>query len=719
MLTPRSLTLSGIGRFVTKQTVNFDEMGQLVQIDGQNLNTGGSSGSGKTTLFNAMEYNLGLNDLPVTVLQSRLTKDGIYTEAVYDWDGKEVILVRGKGKLSITVDGTPIEGSAKLVEEKIVEMMGMHPDLFRPIFHKRQKEGGFFLAMTPSKIHEFLTSILNLGDYAKKIELLDKNVKELTVIKEKTEVAVKTSRSALQATQDAILALGLAPIRDMHQSVVLELKNKMDASATVLSAVVASHKEQNLLLDSRRISNPPPPQTIQPELDNTPYDLSRLKIHEAEKKDLLAEAEVLKNAEISRVAHVRQIINDKKISLSTLNYKEAIAQTAKNTALQIAQEIKSIRACVCPTCKQQWIADAAKEKETELLEKLNDCKNKISAGVLALVQTKELQAEIESLTLQISPTETYLKQLAICLSAAEIIERFIKEEKANFDAFQNTQNAANKALLAEYEIRKNKDLNHYHEMVKHINDEFATEQQALRHSQSIEMDQARGQADVDRRAFDAAVSKLRAYEEANSRYTSSLNSLKTQEETYLKQIDSSLGVLVKTEASIVIAEESKRAVKSFMSCSFDEALDEIGDAATRTIRAIPNMANATVQFQGVRETLSGKIKEEVNAVITMDGEEGIDIRSLSGGERSSADLAIDLAVIDLIENRSNKGVSVFILDEPFTGLDTVSIEMVLELLKNVKTNKKLIIVDHNESVKEMVSSRIIAVRNGTTSTIVQ
>ena len=158
-------------------------------------------------------------------------------------------------------------------------------------------------------------------------------------------------------------------------------------------------------------------------------------------------------------------------------------------------------------------------------------------------------------------------------------------------------------------------------------------------------------------------------------------------------------------------------MKTFISCSFDDALESIGEAATKIIRCIPTMSNATIQFEGQKETQDGKVKEEVNAVISMDGDIGIPIKSLSGGERSSVDLAVDLAVIDFVESESAKGIDVFILDEPFTGLDTVSIEMALEVLKNSNSTKKLIVVDHNPEVKQMVSNRLVVVRDGSSSTI--
>jgi len=111
------------------------------------------------------------------------------------------------------------------------------------------------------------------------------------------------------------------------------------------------------------------------------------------------------------------------------------------------------------------------------------------------------------------------------------------------------------------------------------------------------------------------------------------------------------------------------------------------------------------------------VKEEVNATLSMDGEPTVPIKSLSGGEGSATDLAVDLAVIDFIESRSGMGINIFILDEPFNGLGTVEIEMALDVLKNSNTNKKLIIVDHNPEVKQMVQSRLVVERTGLTSKV--
>lgn len=717
MIDLKKLKLKNIGRFITEQEVIFDELGNLVQVDGENRNTGGSSGSGKSTFFNALDYLLGLNDLPVTVLQSRLTKEGILVTGQFEWDGREVELIRGKGKLSISVDGNIVEGSAKLVEEKIDEMLGMSRELFRPMLHKRQKEGGFFLAMTPSKTHEFLTNVLDLSAYTKKLDNLDKQLKDLISNKQAAESVRSTSTASLLATHDAILALGLAPIRDMHPSVVSVLKDKADLSLAVLTQVETAHKEQNQILDQKRPKHEAPPTVPQPVLSDKQFDRTAL-LYAIEQKGIAVKSIAqATEKEISRQNNVSSAIQERKISLSTFSYKVSLAATAKTEATKLAGEIKKIRECLCPTCEQTWASEASKAKENEMLSKLASYKIQIQDGSQAAIDATTADKEISILMGQLAPTEdlnvTELKSL---------VERYaLSQEQENTKMLSHIseQSEMNSIIMDKYSVEQKIAMAVYNKKTEAANSEFALAQQGLRHTQALEIDQARGQADVDNRVYESAANKLKSFTEADTRYQNSYSTLSKLEEQYKQNLDNTSQSLVDTEGQIVIAEEVKRAIKSFMSCSFDEALEEIGDSATRIIRSIPNMANSTIQFQGIRETQSGKIKEEVNAVVSMDGEEGIDIRSLSGGEKSSADLAIDLAVIDLIESRSNKGINVFILDEPFTGLDTVSVEMVLEVLKNVKINKKIIIVDHNELVKSMVTDRIIAVRDGLTSSILQ
>ena len=149
MLSFKRLKFNNIGRFVEEQEIDFTKLSNLNQIEGQNSNTGGSSGSGKSTVFNAIDYLLGLNNLSSTVLQSRLTKEPITVDGEFELNGKSLLISRSKKGLSISYDGNVIEGSSKLTEEKLDSLIGISRELFRKMLHKRQKEGGFFLDLTP------------------------------------------------------------------------------------------------------------------------------------------------------------------------------------------------------------------------------------------------------------------------------------------------------------------------------------------------------------------------------------------------------------------------------------------------------------------------------------------------------------------------------------------------------------------------------------------
>lgn len=731
------MRLKAIGRFVEEQFVSIETLGNLIQVDGENRNTGGSSGSGKSTIFNALDYLLGLNNIPVTVLQSRITKDPIHVEGDFDLDGIPLTISRGKSGLKIDLNGEVTSGSSTLTEEKLDQIIGMPRDLFRKILHKRQKEGGFFLDFTPKNMYGFLSSCLNLESIQKKLEIVSNSVTKLETEKISVQSQVDTNRAALKATQDSILSLGLAPVRDIHQSVILELKNKYDASNAILSKTIEDHKAQNILLDSKRpelLPNPVPeiPEQLAPPimLTNEVDDASQVEELQLKINQISQEIAHIREQENIRRQKLSESIQERKLAISALSHKCTLAATAKTQAAEVAGEIKKIRDAICPTCEQIWVTETAKIKEVELLNKLNQFKSQIDNGSNAELLIKKIELEISELTISQRSDEEYDYAINAKTNQIEQLDIQITEQKqaandrrlsiaskniAALDEYKKAQNAINHAAglrnlaLSAEVATKNKALQ----------DEYQIKVTSARDLQAKALEQARGQAEVDKRALDIAVQKLKAFEEANRQYVSTLESIKLNEATYQSKLNELEDKLSSILTDIANDEELKKGIKTFLSCSFDDALESIGASATKIIRCIPTMSNATIQFEGQKETQKGTVKEEVNAVISMDGDIGIPIKSLSGGERSAVDLAVDLAVIDFIESETGKGIDVFILDEPFTGLDTVGIEMALEVLKNSNSNKKLIVVDHNPEVKQMVSNRLVVVREGTTSTINQ
>ncbi len=680
MLELLKLSFKNIGRFIEEQTICFDQHGAFIQLDANNKNTGGSSGSGKTTVFNALDYLLGLNDTAATVLQSRFTKEAIAVTGTFAYDSKPLIISRIKGKVRFELDGKVTEGSNALAEEKIDTVLGMPRPLFRKILHKRQKEGGFFIDMTAAEKHDFLTDALSLGEIRKKSSIVDMRTKELDTRKNRLLNDLQSNQSGLDVTVEAVLALGMPPIKEMHREVILDLKTKSDNAVEEFNIVNSRHGIEMATLEAGK-----------PDIKMTSFDRADLDQYNKERKGLELKLGALLLAERDRQNKIKNAILALQNEKRELNHKVTASDKAQIESQKIAEQVKAIRKCECPTCAQSWANDHSKATEQALMQKIVGHITTIKEGKAAQQRMTLIDTEIENLQPQALPQ--YDPQMPEINEQIVSKTSLILTEKDKYDAHAKQQSLIAGAESQVYESKRT----------------------GLYAAHRTESDQLRGQVDVTRRILDAAVAKLKAYEEASTRYTQTHSILiKKQEDLTLKVTNGTLE-LDTTDKELLKAEGLKKAIKMYVSYSFDGALEDIGTKATEIIRCIPNMANATIQFEGTKETKDGKIKEEVNAVIGMDGETGVPIKSLSGGERSAVDLAVDLAVIDFIEHKSAKGMNLFILDEPFTGLGTVEIEMALEVLKNSNTNKKIIIVDHNPEVKEMVQSRIVVEREGTTS----
>lgn len=673
-----------IGRFVEEQVIVIDALGNFVQIDGHNKNTKGSSGSGKSTVFNALDYLLGLNKIAATILQSRKiinpNEEPIWVQGEFLLDGEKLTMTRTVGKFEIKLKDT-IKKNSK-AEEELVRILGMPTDLFRKIIHKRQKEGGFFLELTAGQMHDFLMDCCNLSQFKKKYGIIEAKIKNLELHRTGVENDLKLAQNSLSVTQDAILALGLAPIKDMHEEVVKELKTKYDESAVRLADVIARCEE----MDRQYAQNCP-------DTSNSAHDGTARETLEKRGAEIEAEIRKTLEEEKTRQEQVRAQISQGDLRRVRIVFRIDQGAAAQKAAAGIAGEIKSIRAQRCPTCAQDWSTESSLALEQSKLAELGKLKEIIVDATLAATEKTDLDQHLSALKSSLTPIIS--PQLPILNEELRDVTRQILDDKRKAQELYDQQSAEMKAKL----------------------DAFVLGQSELRRKTGMAIDQARGQAALDERVWLVAANKLAAYDTAKARFEQTYNELSKKAKFWEERTEKYRTDLEDTIKEQKKAAEVEKAIKYYVSYSFDTALDAISEKATKIIRCIPNTSNATIQFEGTKETQKGTVKEEVNAVISVDGEVGVPIKSLSGGERTSTDLAVDLAVIDYIETKTGKGLNLFIIDEPFDGLGTVEIEMALEVFKNANISKKLIIVDHNPEVKQMVQDRLVVVRDGLTSKV--
>lgn len=679
MLRIKKLKIQNLGRFVGSHEIDFELKSNLIQVDAENRNTGGSSGGGKSSLFLAIEYVFGLNDVPATVLQSRLSKNPVSVEIEIAKDNDAYTICRHRTEgLSINGPGITLSGSTKEAEEVLDRILGIPKNLLRPMFYKRQGEGGFFLSKTPKQCHDFLMECLGLNSLESKIDKLNLRLKKI-----EEDLTVKNSQfslieSSIATSQEFIDSLS-PPKCDVDEATLSFLLEKIEESKKKLTentqAMSAALSRSGII---PAFSYRDDPKTVDELL---------------KKEEELSEIEEESNFISNKISDISELIQtDKshvKIFKSSIDKKDTVAKEFEELKLQISEAMKK----TCPTCKQKIGQETHAQ---EILVPLVDKAKRKKSELDSILSMEERLPQVQNAIVQ---NELLLSELKNKTSENEIAYDKIKAE---IFSLTSSREEKRKKALADY---------------KNVVDLINKEKETIADAYSPTIASLEATVEAYNQSYYRGQASLKAYATASAQYEeqkkiaeSKLNSLKDSAEKTRESV-----ALLSRE--LLIAQGSLKFLKSYTNQLFHESLCTVAETATAILAKIPNMATATIVFDSYKETKSGALKEEVVPILSLDEELNVPVRSMSGGERASVDLAIDLAVIDMIEKQTGNGLDLFILDEPFDGLDAVCRENCLEVLKNHAYDRKIIIVDHSSETKQMVQDKILVIREGQTSRI--
>ena len=158
---------------------------------------------------------------------------------------------------------------------------------------------------------------------------------------------------------------------------------------------------------------------------------------------------------------------------------------------------------------------------------------------------------------------------------------------------------------------------------------------------------------------------------------------------------------------------SNQGIKSFV-------LDDITPFLNRRVNkylAKLTSGHIEVKFNTQTTLKSGEIREKFSIDISnQDG--GGEYSANSGGEKKRIDLAINLALQDLVASRSSKRINIAIWDEVFDALDETGIEKVIELLQELSQEKStILVVSHNQHLQSYFTNTITVVKKNGFSTL--
>ena len=142
----------------------------------------------------------------------------------------------------------------------------------------------------------------------------------------------------------------------------------------------------------------------------------------------------------------------------------------------------------------------------------------------------------------------------------------------------------------------------------------------------------------------------------------------------------------------------------FLGAIFDEVLRDITNKSNDLIAHVPNVSSYTVSISSSTVTKTGKVNKKIDTFLYRDGEK-VSFKSLSGGQKTSIELCVDLAVAEVIRARSGSKLGWVALDE---AMDALGIETKISMLDAIKGRIKglIIVVDHSTEIKEAFNSVI-------------
>ena len=157
-----------------------------------------------------------------------------------------------------------------------------------------------------------------------------------------------------------------------------------------------------------------------------------------------------------------------------------------------------------------------------------------------------------------------------------------------------------------------------------------------------------------------------------------------------------------------------RGIKSFL---LDEIVPELNKKATYYASMLMDN-EIQIEFNTESTLKSGEIRDKFNISI-MYSDEVVAYENCSSGEKGRIDVAILLALQSLIFSRAVGNCNLVVFDEVFTNLDITGIERVVNLLREEAENKAILVISHQNELKDYFDNQILIIKDEDGSRIEQ
>jgi exonuclease SbcC len=691
--------------FLSWKDLNFNVSKGATLVDGWNQDDQRSEGSGKSAVLNAVCWGI-YGKLPKDANVDDVIKDGETScSVVLEFDnGDSVVRTRKPNELFILKAGVTIKGKdARETQTLIEEYVGCNFETFCQSVYFAQNYDKKFLSSNQEDKGKILSSIQNLQvfDKARKevMDLLKAETDKITKLKNR--VQVEENNLSNFTSQRALIQSFIQDKIQKHEQQVAMINQQInllnghvistEASIAVVRGQFETYNLDALSQDEVELNQAKA--QYQTQLSGVTYQKGQI--------DSIKKAILGKETEGKQLAAKYQSIEQKLKSLNpteTHRYKALSANRAqildleKNTSrIRLLAKVKQLEDFIsnptktCPSCGTEL-----KTADTSHIQKeLDQVKaeiEEISASTQRQAADYDVQinAELASSANQSTEWAQEAQQIVVQLQA---VSEYLDQNKIP---------SVDDLTAQESEIKG---------VIKQIDGAlFDTQQRKLQHAQLANQ-------------WDSLIRQLNSYNDQRSQFGYSLTQLGqpdvSQDQTKLKAVENELNKVQEqlTELRNLVdvsnqhsnrLETLKDGFKEIKSYVFTNALNELNFRTNQYLNDLFEM-EATIKFTNEDQKIESKI--------VLDGK----IRSLgllSGGQNRRFNLAVDLALSDIVSYRKTSKLDLLIFDEYFKDLSEISMEKSLELLKSRKC--PVILIEHNSIFKNIVDNTFfVRLENGT------
>lgn len=677
----------------SKSDIDFNKFNVALILGSYNNSLDQSNGAGKSAIFESILWAL--------FGKSRhKKKDGIVkkdktlckVEFMFDMEGTKYKIIRMRdktiGESDVVFEQWTGSGWKNIscdtntaTDDKICSVINLNHEVFLNSVYFKQNDISLFAEARPSERKDILKALLKINKWDEFQKVARDNARVLS--------------SKIQDKSKHIITLST-----IEENIKIH-KNDIDKISKKLECLKIEYAKSDEELVNKKLRY----QSVSQDMQDTPDILKKIQKEFTDSKRRISFINTKTKENKATITENMIIVNNLQLKIRTLNEKIKLGQGINikdiNTKLvngkakerMLREHISHLEKDIsldeeCPTCGKNLtkidIRNIKENRDKELADiriKYADIRNKLNR---AEQKSKELESQLsEANKAELDKSKIEIK-VAKCKS---IIDSCSQENSILIQELNNLQSRNFDKEIQDLNIKMDKveftnlekdvedltfKVNSLRSEVDKLNVIYGIKVNALEELFKQEKEQKSLQEEIDKLNNDFAIyDKLRQYFGKDGIQAVILENVIEELETYANDI-----------------------------------LSKICNEPT------------TVAIRTQKQTESGSWSETFDIEVTAGGRTD-EFETFSGGEQFRISLALRLALSKILSQRIGGNVKFLLLDEVSSSLDDKGLEMFINIVKQLGNEMKILVITHDEKLKEQFDDIIMVNKSTDGSRIIQ